>query len=550
MNANSSDINPEKLVEAFVLPEQNQSKLNFCKGRKIAHVENWVNNLRLTQILPSAATLYSALPEISRLKCDPKTRIEILEVMRPAVQAIARGLTKQFLNQPLILSDANKKTALITLALHKYGLDGFLVSIKELTLKKMTQGKHTELFGLAIHRALAGIGMLLLRNHQMYSSVPKNLWQNAHTLFQLAEHFDILGLSQTDDFGFINARSSSKSFIQTNYFRILLLECSRPNQLGQSDLSALYDAFEHWSKQLKLTPDDPKDESIHWSVDLSSDEAPKNKTRESISNTSETTLNKPVKSILLKPLLHKLESYNKELSIPISPILLEHLKHCWHTHSTRKDERRRTKGKAEVILGLSDIHYLLSDNVDFETFTNNESDTNERDISLSGITPNTPVSEEASNQNKQNYQVNIQNMSRGGFCVLWEGDVPNKLESGELLALKDSGKRPPLICAIRWLRRCQQGVQLGLQIVSDRAIPFAVAQTYDMGGHGDFTRALYLPPSRVDDHPASLLTPTTPFQNNDRIKAHDGKRVSTLHLNERLYATRCIQQFSFTSSDD
>jgi len=539
---------PKELISKLTVPEQNLSNLMFCNGRKPSHVKSWLDGLRLTQIMPSAASLYRAIPEIPRLKCDAKTRLEILELMRHPLQSIARGLTKEFLNQPVLLPESSKKTAIITLALYKHLLDGYLAVVSELTTKKMTGGKHQDIYGLSIHRALATIGLLLLRSNQMYSPIPKGLWQNAHVLFQLAETFNLSDFVAQDEYNLVNSHDASNTFIRSNYARILMLDCSHPNQLGQNDLSSLYDAFEKWSVYLKLTNYAPDHPNVYWLIDVNTDSGPYNKTRpygnDAITDAS------CIKSIILSDLIAKLDRINKELKFPLSPILLDHIKYCWELSIPRPEERRRTKGEAEVVIGLGDIHIMLSQNKSFEQFLNQEAKDNNEDISLQGITPNKNF--DAAEEKETSYSkhvVTVQNMSKGGFCVLWKGETPNKLEAGEILALKDTSKRPPLICAVRWLRLCKQGVQLGLQIITDKATPFAVAQTYDTGGYADFTRALYVSASSLNDNPATLLTFVKPFQSGDRIKIHDGKEASTVYLSNSLYATRCIQQFSFSSSD-
>ena len=540
---------PTELVKKLTVPEQNLSKLTFCDGRKPSHVKNWLGSLHLTQIMPSAASLYRAIPEIPRLKCDAKTRLEILELMRQPLQSIARGLTKEFLNQPVLLPESSKKTAIITLALYKHLLDGYLAVVSELTTKKMTKGKYQDIYGLSIHRTLAAIGLLLLRSNQMYSPIPKGLWQNAHTLFQLAETFGLSDFVAQDEYNLVNSHDASTTFIRSNYARILMLDCSHPNQLGQNDLSSLYDAFEKWSAYLKLINYVPDNSSVYWLIDTNTDSGPYNKTRPYGNDELKTGTN-GIKSIILSDLIAKLDRINKELRIPLSPILLDHLKYCWALSIPRPEERRRTKGEAEVIIGLADIHLMLSQNKSFENFLNHDSNDNGEDISLQGITPNKNFDTTANKDGSYSkHVVTVQNMSKGGFCVLWKGETPNKLEAGEILALKDTSNRPPLICAVRWLRLCKQGVQLGLQIITDKATPFAVAQTYDTGGYADFTRALYVPASSVNDNPATLLTFVKPFQAGDRIKIHNGKEPSTVYLSDSLYATRCIQQFSFSSSD-
>ena len=69
-----------------------------------------------------------------------------------------------------------------------------------------------------------------------------------------------------------------------------------------------------------------------------------------------------------------------------------------------------------------------------------------------------------------------------------------------------------------------------------------------MGGYSDFMRALYIPASAFSDTPATIITPSAPFQSMDRIKLLDGQGEVGGKLSEQLFCTSNIQQFEFRLS--
>src|SRR6478609_7977830 len=151
----------KQLIEQLNVPVQDLAQLSFCDGGRDSSVKAWVRSLPLTQVQFVSGLLYQALPDVARYQTTSANRIQILETLRnPTLQSI-EGLTQNFLNQPLILPEPAVKTATIAQALQKHCINGYLVAIRDLC-SQPTQN-NTELLQLAIHRAITGLSLLLLR---------------------------------------------------------------------------------------------------------------------------------------------------------------------------------------------------------------------------------------------------------------------------------------------------------------------------------------------------------------------------------------------------
>ena len=175
---------PALLLAQFKLPPQDINLLTFCLSKKPGKVAEWADELKLTQTKATSAELYKAVPEIAHLKTDAKSRFEMLEAVWPAVQHVAQELSKDFLNQPLMMPDAAQKAAIVAQALQKHLLDGYTVCVKELVDQKRLKAGQQELLQHAIFRAISCAGLLMLRNYQLYTPVPPGVWLRLHGLWR------------------------------------------------------------------------------------------------------------------------------------------------------------------------------------------------------------------------------------------------------------------------------------------------------------------------------------------------------------------------------
>src|SRR5687768_3723240 len=182
---------PTLCLAQFKLPPQDITLLSFCESNKLAKVQAWVDDLKVTQVKSTSIELYEALPEIAHLKVDARTRFDMLEALWPVTQQCLLGLLKDFLQQPLILPEPAQKTALLAQALQKHLLDGYTVCARELIQKTKLKAPQQQLLLNALYRALSALSLLMLRAFQLYTAIPQSLWLRAHALYQVAEFYDV-----------------------------------------------------------------------------------------------------------------------------------------------------------------------------------------------------------------------------------------------------------------------------------------------------------------------------------------------------------------------
>lgn len=551
----STLFDPTLGLSQFSLPEQDIRLLSFCESNKLVKLKQWVEELKLTQIGQSSVGLYRATPEVVRLKTDSKTRFEMLESLWTPSQECLQGLSKEYLQKPLILPEKARNAAILTQALQKHFVDGYSVCISDFVSQRRLKSYQQDLAIRCIARALSAINLVVLRAYQLYSNVPGRLWQRAHVLYQIAEYYDIQD-------AMLPAGLISEGAIRTIkdlYIRLNAMGCVRANQLAQMDIAKIYQFFAQHIRSIKLLPSISDGETSIYIINASSDSGPVAKNR------FEGTPDDKVYAIDFASLVNQLQRQDSKESVLSSPqedsdskekklpdSLLTHILECWVQSAERNQPRQTTETEAEVCVGMIDCHFHLCGAVAFQEFLHPQVDSEESEF-LSGNFDNLVASlshkekdiDQPALQRQTTYWVSIVNSSPGGYCIFWQGDLPNKMEAGELIGLREKGRRSWSIGVIRWVKQLKQASQLGIQILSTQPVPYAAAVTYDMGGYSDYMRAIHIPSPIMPDQPPGILTPAIPFQENSRVKLKQDEQQVDVRLNQCHFSTRKIRLFSF-----
>lgn len=545
---------PTLSLAQFKLPPQDIDLLSFCESNKLAKVKAWVEDLKLTQIKTTSIELYEALPEIAHLKTDPRARFDLLEALWPVTQQSLLGLLKEFLQQPLILPEPAQKTALLAQALQKHLLDGYTVCAKELVQQPKLKAPQKELLLNALYRALTALSLLMLRAFQLYTAIPQTLWLRAHVLYQVGEFYDLHNRPAS-----LAAGGQSQTLTDA-YVRLVMLASIRPNQLAQNDISIAFRALEGWARQVRLFPSATQDQNNLFLVDLHQDRGPIAKNRYD-GDPNHRVLELDFQSLVSQ--ISKLSGGKSAqdwlgqtpgAAVPseMPASLLDHVLGCWGSPVQRNQERRRLEVEADACIGLIDCHFHLCGAVEFDQFINPrenlDSDsflTGGFDALVASLSGKKDVDEpKASRQTV--FRVILHNVSAGGYCMFWQGDLPgSRVEAGELIGIREPDRRVWSIGVVRWIRQLKGGSQLGIQLLTNQPVPYGAATVFDMGGYSDYMRAIHIPAPAMANQPPSLLTASVPFQENTRVKLKQEDSVIDVRLSKCVFSTSKFKLFSF-----
>jgi cyclic-di-GMP-binding protein len=585
--------NPEitsRLLEQLRVPAQDLAQLSFCDGNREASLKTWVSSLPLTQIQFVSGLLYQALPDVSRFQTSPSNRIRLLETLRLPTSQTIEGLAQHFLNQPLILPDAAVKTATIAQAIQKHMNSAYMVNVRDLCKES---SPNLDLLALSIHRAISGIGLLLLRYYQLYVPVSSQLWAELHCLYQLAINFKITELSVPETLNFHQQCNS----VTLAYIRILLLACSRPNQLRQDEIIATYNALNQLSQLATLQDIHSNSYENLFAVALNSNHPPHYRSRlESLGHTLLLELNTTELSQYLKGMGHNNSASNDNDRLPdellISTNLIQHLTSAWNLLAQRNFDRLQTNGILDVTVGISSIHFHLSGETKFTHFLNKTHDSGHdlnsifqkrgvqlKDVSLqtkdedpwsdafdvSGspldgkAIPTQSIESAIRKQEEQGpkethsiYQVPLIDTSPGGYCIEWRNEIPNQVKAGELLGIREPTYHRWSLGVVRWANQTHGATQLGVQILAPLAVPIGIAIVHKTGESSEYLRALEIPALKALNQPATIITNAVSFQ--EYAKAIVYRRSNSnqtkipeenIQLTQRRFGTSAFHQFSY-----
>lgn len=579
----------QTLLNRLQAPPQDLAQLTFCNGNKDSHVSSWINALPLTQINYVSTQLYRALPEIGRLQTTPEVRLAMLERLRAPIYQAIQGLAQTFLNQPLLLPEAARKSATVAQALQKHTINGYLVVVRELcNEKRQTARDGAAQQALAIHRALTGLGLLLLRSYQLYTPIAGQVWIELHSLYLLAETLDLLDVPVDDP---LPAHGGVKT-IEQAYVRVLLLACARPNQLRQDEVSATYNALENLSALGQLAAHNVARKDNLFTVMLDSNQPPIYKSR------LPPSIGQNVRDLSTSQLASKLEMEANQASggtdvsrnaYNLSAALTDHLIQAWNILAQRSFERSSAAGSLNVTVGLSNIHFHIAKGMPFHIFLDQTNSISKdpdngkifqkRGIQLkieqegkddpwqsafdAGASPlagkhlpTLNIEMAIRQQEQQDYQgkhpvykVPLMDISPGGYCLEWHEAIPGQLKAGELLGLREEGRHKWALGVVRWVQQTRDSTQMGVQVLAPHAVPVGIAVIQKTGGFSEYLRALQLPALKAINQPATLITNAISFREYNKVRiyhaAASAQPESTCQLTQKLFSTGAFCQFSF-----
>ena len=539
---------PFEAVSAFdecALPPQDISALHFCGSARLPKVRDYAEQLKPNQTAATGAELYAALPELARLKTDPKTRFDMLELLWPTAQYVSGVLARDSLAQSGTGNEAARRSQIVSQSIQKQFLDGYSVCVRDLAAEAKLKPLQIECQLNAVYRALWAAGLLMLRNYQHYAQAPGGVWRRAHTLYRAALERDLERRRAPV------AGSERIATPYAQYLRLLCLSAAHPNQLGQNDIATCFAALADWADHVRLV--DLRTQH-HYCVDPNTDCGAQLAKRFAEPGPWGLDFTALAAGISQNP-LDKVQLLGGpgRIAVPgeVSSSLLEHLLGNWTQSKDRDTQRRRTEARADAAAGLTDCHLQLCDGEPFDRYINEHETETAAGAQVSPgfgdlINKLSKPKDLGSHKPRQTlFDAVIQNISDGGCCVFWPGPLPSRVEAGELIGLREPNRRAWQLGLVRWVRKLKTGSELGVLMLADEAEPFGAAASFDMGGQAEFMRAMHLPRPLLDNTPAALLTPAVPFQENSRVTLKRDGQTTPVRLGRCLLATSKIKLFAF-----
>jgi len=588
-------------------PAPDLDALSFCKASPTA-LADWVAGLPMANTNNTAEQLLQATNEVARLKLSSVERMQLLEQLRPTLEYICSRLDTASKS-----GDIAAEQSILAQRLQTNLTVGYKATIRD---ADPTNVDDRRIVTLATHRTVADLSRTLLRSCQHYVAPSRNLWLELNQLYSLAERMGVATHNITDD----ENHSVMNLSIADHYTRCLLLACSKPNQLRERQLTAIFNALEQWVGYTNLAPS-AKDSLF--CVDLEEDVPPR------YTRLVEDKTKPAIRGLNTGTLVYQLEAYLKgidtELPIPefMEMSVVNHLASCWGEIAKRGFRRAPASGNMKIAVGMRAVHYFISGGVDFseqlgsadamlkkeinpflvidgvgggkatnadswfaheqqgkpdivdpggdlerfneqrqeaaQKFEKSKELTHRRrsvsnpppelvDGELLDPQPKPPV-EEQMDLAYPFYEVDLVDTSPGGYCISWDSDAPTTMQAGEIMAVREEHDQRWCIAVLRWVRKVDGKTQTGLELMAPRAIPVAIRIVQKKGGPTDYTRALLLPELSAIRQPATLITPSVMFSEQQKIHLQRQGIQATAQLAEERLRTESFIQFTFRMLD-
>lgn len=509
-------IDLDHIFNTLRLPTPDIDLLAFCGGNKTSKVNAWVNNLKTTQTINTCSQLYQAIAQILRLKTTAPERKAMLDELFLTAYTSCLSLGKEFLNQPLSLPEQAQKSAMLGQAILKSLAAGYLLYLQKICTEKKHKAAQLTQAAEAAHSALQCLALMQLRNQQLYSQATPLIWRYANALIQLADHLNIRETLVKSVLPECQASTPDHA-----YLRMVALAGAQLNQLTQIDMHNVFNALGPWSATLRFS-DEP---STFW-VDLQQDGAPQPQKRKSapehgnIIHIDFTALTQQLSYLIAgdNPAI----GHDTQMTLPpeINLPTAMHLEAAWSRSSLRSDERRTSAHTAEIIIGFQQCHSKLSGVDDFSAFLGDTiaapKSTGMLTNLMGALTPSDNTNTKTSGAFTP-LKVTTQNVSKEGYCLLWEGSQSVRISAGDVVIIREHAKRDWGVGVIRWIRQLKQHSILGVQLINSKPQAVGASCHYQEGGYSDFMRAFLLPSLHSHQNP-SLLTANLLFNEQTKVK--------------------------------
>jgi hypothetical protein len=561
------------------IPEQDLAQLSlFQPNAEAARV--WAQGLPITNTRQVGQQLRQAIDELNRVAIGPAERFAILEELLPNLHITLSGLSRRFLNQPLVLPEEPRQLSELADTLYDLITSAYvIVAIHAIQQRyNISEVNPARLVCESLQRGIGFLGRKILQSFQLYQPIEQNVWLELHQLYSLAERQQLAKLPVVD-------KLSGDGSITETYLRAMLLACCKPNQLRQADMAGIHRGLQEWSEHIRL--EDPDAGDGLFQIDLNTDRPP----MYSALFTSLTSANNRfIDTSALVEHLKKLSAEDDKQGKPglifdsdtvLASNILDHLISSLGMMSKRNFARATADNDLWITLGLSNAHYFISGGLTFAQLIHGaNTDEHEETVSNPFMVPTRhhdaweqanpheePLTEEvdhsveniavdeatlaglehedfgeSASERHRAYPVKMIDSSPGGYCLEWSPDLPGNIKTGDIVSVRDGENADWLVAVARWVSQLPNARTLvGVELLSPKAMPYGAKVVQTTGGETELMRVLLLPEIKLVGQPHTLITPRAGFR--------ESQKVSLIREGEQFYLQLLRQSLiSATSS--
>lgn len=544
-------------------------------------VKQWLDNLPIAHIGETSRQLYTAMHAVQRQdQVDVRHRFHFLEHVSIPLVMVLPELHKHYAGKPLPLTKKRAKIADLYTQLLRQAILGYeeviarAIELNRLGWKKVVT--------TSVHRIFFFTGLLLLNQRQLYRPYKKGTWLHLYWLYQMVERYNLLQVKvvRLD-------MLSRKSSLQSEFYKVLLQSLLAPNLFRPRELDDVLNNMDIWIEELAITQKLPADNGQTYGFTLDADIPPG-----LVASNINVSVNPDVDARYLnlglllnylnrlldqaKPGVDEIQLTRHSLVSRRSLILLLN---CWGRPTSRDGDRRLIQGQAEVAIGVSAIHYIVSDGAqptskseqtpdkeplvstpDSTISLHREKEKSATSLAAMGFATDRDVQvdvwesvyyepEPAPQSWTESIRLKVYsylnakvvNISKGGFCLALPHDNVENLQTGELVAIR--GKQGDWqLGEICWLL-CPDNapIRAGIHKLSQSVVP-ALLHVQSSNHQSQPLKCLL----GQNENGRILFLPNLPFSLHDKqlkLEVHNNRR--SFQILEQMYATHVGSAYYF-----
>lgn len=551
-----------------------QDRLNFAEPT-VPAIAAWIQALPMANLGKASQALYHGLSELNQLVLNAPARLELLEQLRPAVYHLNQLLARYYLDQPTQLPPKALESARLSQALQAMLYQGYnLVRTETDAPAAASSKKLAPHFALLHQRCVAELGQLFLRSCRLYAPHPKGLWTELHSHYLAAAATRCEELAVKDP----QLLRRSEISVRDQYLAVLLLDAAKPPQLRQQDFSSLYNALEEWAAYASIEPADTAGRHGYYQLQFDVDLGPQYQFRTTFPASVE------VHALDLSALTARVQDPQEDVAASVDWLhdtLRAQLIEAWGERKRRVLSRVECNDRVSVCVGLPSIHYHISGSLDFDQWLaadpNGPASTGEenpftrslrledrygdvwnlaadargtgaRDAQsfVSEIQFDRALMADQGRKTNLTHAVEVIDASPDGYCLEWTTPMPERIQAGELLAIRVNDHLPWSVAVVRWLSLLEDNqLRTGVELLGSAARSSAIWLQRKLGGESTPMRALLLPGVRAKRKASSLITFSHPFTVGNKVVFREGLERRSAVLVQCIASNTNFAQYEY-----
>jgi len=326
-------------------------------------INQWLENLPIASVGETARQLYMAMRDVNRQDDVPvKDHFHLLEGITEPLTLILPELHRHYACKPLPLSEKRRKVADLYTQLLRQSILGYQQVIAHSI--ELSRFGWKKVVTTSVHRIFYLSSLLLSNYRQLYMPYQKGMWQQLYWIYQLIEKYNLLSAKITG-----LGENPKKTTIETEFKKLLLHSLLSPNLFNPTELQNVITNLDIWAPSVAITTTHRGEKTQTYAFTLETD-MPPTLIAQDISTAENQLVD--VRYLDITNLIASINKILKNAKPGVEEIKLGRgrtasrrslliLINNWGRPSSRDGARRLIQGNAEVAIGVSAIHYVISD---------------------------------------------------------------------------------------------------------------------------------------------------------------------------------------------